>query len=93
MQEVEREYIIRSTRAVAFGGKKVTFLDHSQSNIPLPSPRYLAMHAAFAKALHQSGAGQYFDSALSDNMHEASVLSSDGTSDIGFLLSSLVLGG
>jgi hypothetical protein len=41
-------------------GNKVVFADNSGRGIPLPDPRYLAVHAAFAKVLHSSGVGKYF---------------------------------
>ena len=33
-------------------------------DIPLPNPRYLAIHAAVAEILHTSAAGEFFDSLL-----------------------------
>ncbi|KIJ91979.1 hypothetical protein K443DRAFT_126075 [Laccaria amethystina LaAM-08-1] len=53
----------------------VTFADHSGDfipgssrkkprSIPLPNPRYLAIHAAIAGILHMSGAGKFFDELL-----------------------------
>ena len=38
---------------------------HEQKcDIPLPNPRYLAIHAAIAEILHTSAAGEFFDSLL-----------------------------
>ncbi len=38
---------------------------HEQKrDIPLPNPRYLAIHAAVAEILHMSAAGQFFDDLL-----------------------------
>ncbi|KAF8229850.1 hypothetical protein L208DRAFT_1401444 [Tricholoma matsutake] len=41
-------------------GNRVAFADKSGRGIPLPDPRFLALHAAFAKVLHSSGVGKYF---------------------------------
>ncbi|KAF8573903.1 hypothetical protein K439DRAFT_1399426 [Ramaria rubella] len=47
--------------------------------LPLPDPRYLALHAACAKVAHVSGAGQYVESVYRD-MDSAEVLASNGSS-------------
>jgi hypothetical protein len=59
----------------------VTFEDHSGDfisgssrkrlrSIPLPSPHYLAIHAAIAEVLHMSGAGKFFDELLKEYKDE-----------------------
>jgi len=45
--------------------------------IPLPSRRYLELHAACCRIAHLSGAGQYIDKHLRD-MESKQVLSGDG---------------
>ena len=50
----------------------ITFRDRSHDfspssisrDIPLPNPRYLAIHAAIARILHMSNAGKFFDELL-----------------------------
>ncbi|KZP33596.1 hypothetical protein FIBSPDRAFT_847512, partial [Athelia psychrophila] len=47
--------------------------------LPLPDPRYLALHAACAKIAHTSGAAEAIDSCLRD-YEEIHVLACDGSS-------------
>ncbi|KAF9449077.1 hypothetical protein P691DRAFT_728548 [Macrolepiota fuliginosa MF-IS2] len=49
--------------------RRVTFKDHSGSAIPVPNPDALAIHAAFAKVLKDSGAVEHFADAY-DEMYE-----------------------
>lgn len=51
----------------------------SRSNIPVPDPRYLALHAACAKVVHQSGMAEILDKLIED-LERTDVLSSDGSS-------------
>ncbi|KAG9021077.1 hypothetical protein FS837_007589 [Tulasnella sp. UAMH 9824] len=51
----------------------------SRGGIPLPDPRYLALHAACAKVVHQSGIAKMLDKLLED-LERTNVLSSDGSS-------------
>lgn len=39
----------------------MTFADDSSNSIPLPKPEYLALHAAIAHILHETGLGEYFE--------------------------------
>ncbi|KAF8575615.1 hypothetical protein K439DRAFT_1369508 [Ramaria rubella] len=48
-------------------------------SLPLPDPRYLALHAACAKVAHLSGAGEYVESVYRD-MDSAEVLANNGSS-------------
>ena len=57
--------------------REVTFT--SQCNLPLPSPKYLRIHAACCRIAHLSGAAEYLDKIYRDE-EELSVLSSDGAS-------------
>lgn len=70
--------------------KRVTFADHSNSAIPPPDPRIFKLHAALARVLFASNAGDYFDSVWSSAINSG-VLNTDGSSDIGALLSALAL--
>lgn len=74
----------------AFSNKRVTFVNHSNSDIPLPDPKILRLHAALARVLFASGAGEYFDHVWR-SATTLGVLKEDGTSDIGALLSALAL--
>jgi len=48
-------------------------------HVPLPSPLYLKIHAAFAKVAHLSGAADFIDRVYED-LEEMDVLASDGSS-------------
>lgn len=41
--------------------QQVRFQDHSKHGMPLPHPKFIAIHAAFAHVLHLSGAGKVMD--------------------------------
>ncbi|KAF7968174.1 hypothetical protein HWV62_31680 [Athelia sp. TMB] len=73
-----------------FSNKRVTFKDHSDSNIPLPDPQIFKLHAALSRVLYASGAGEYFDQVWRSAAN-LGVLKEDGSSDIGALLSALAL--
>lgn len=55
------------------------FKIETTSDVPLPDPRYLALHAACAKIAHKSGAAETIDLLLRD-YEELLVLSPDGSS-------------
>lgn len=55
-------------------------------NIDIPLPRLLAIHRACCLIMHASGAGEYIDKLL-DDMEDSVVLRSDGTTDIGAMVS------
>ena len=57
----------------------VTFTTRDPEKLPLPSPEYLKIHAAYAKVAHLSGAGEHIDKVLRELEH-TKVLSNDGTS-------------
>lgn len=61
-------------------GVQITFTtaDH---NLPIPDPRYLAIHAACAQVIHATGMAKCLDKVLQD-MEEMDVLPEDGCSDI-----------
>lgn len=62
-----------------------TFTDLSRENISLPSPKFLAVHAAFARVLHESGAGDYLES-MHEDTEDIATFASDGSTNIGDLL-------
>ncbi|KAI0079163.1 hypothetical protein K474DRAFT_1592591 [Panus rudis PR-1116 ss-1] len=57
----------------------VRFENHANYAYPLPSPRYLQIHAHCCRIAHLSGGAQYLDSRLRD-IEETHVLSTDGSS-------------
>ncbi|KAH7910681.1 hypothetical protein BJ138DRAFT_1064691 [Hygrophoropsis aurantiaca] len=59
--------------------KTVTFENHSDLDLPLPSPTYLKIHAAYARVAHHSGAAEQIDKVLGE-MEDIQILSEDGTS-------------
>ncbi|KAI6028991.1 hypothetical protein EDC04DRAFT_2572705 [Pisolithus marmoratus] len=59
--------------------KYVTFSTPEPKKLPLPSPTYLAIHAACAKVAHLSGAAQYI-ADIFRHMEDILVLAGDGGS-------------
>jgi hypothetical protein len=59
--------------------KSVTFTTPDQDKLPVPSPDYLAIHAACAKVAHLSGAAECIDK-LYEDMDDSETLAPDGTS-------------
>ncbi|KAI6012252.1 hypothetical protein EDC04DRAFT_2905058 [Pisolithus marmoratus] len=59
--------------------KYVTFSTPDPQRLPLPSPTYLAIHAACAKVAHLSGAAEYIEKILR-RMEDTCVLAEDGGS-------------
>jgi hypothetical protein len=58
------KYTVHWFRRVPAGLRNFTevqFQDHSQTGIQLPSPTFIALHAAVAHVLHLSGAGEVID--------------------------------
>ncbi|CAE6521110.1 unnamed protein product [Rhizoctonia solani] len=73
-------YVINWARRL-FGiprGAEVTFTDHG-TGLELPDARLIAIHAACAKVVHQSGMAKFIDNTLRD-MEETAVLAEDGSS-------------
>ncbi|KAI0351275.1 hypothetical protein OH77DRAFT_1429787 [Trametes cingulata] len=58
--------------------QEVTFTSH-HPELPLPSPKYLRIHAACCRIAHMSGAAEYLDLVLHE-LEEMQVLACDGTS-------------
>ncbi|CDO78046.1 hypothetical protein BN946_scf184724.g10 [Trametes cinnabarina] len=57
---------------------QVTFVSH-RPELPLPSPKYLRIHAACCRIAHLSGAAEHLDLIFRD-MEELKVLAHDGSS-------------
>ena len=56
----------------------VTFTS-AVAGLPLPDPRYLALHAACAKVAHLSGAAEYIEKSFRE-LEDTKVLASNGSS-------------
>ncbi|CAE6468112.1 unnamed protein product [Rhizoctonia solani] len=80
VQETNDTYAICSAWRVAGipTGATVKFADNG-SGLELPDPRLIAIHAACAKVLDQSGMAEFVDNELRD-MEETPVLAEDGSS-------------
>ena len=77
---VEHTYNVCSRQPYISAGLPATVTFTSAfPELPLPDPRYLALHAACAKVAHLSGAGEYIERTFRelDNMK---VLASNGSS-------------
>ncbi|KAF8483126.1 hypothetical protein JB92DRAFT_2763245 [Gautieria morchelliformis] len=57
----------------------ITLTSPDVTNLPVPSPRYLRLHASCCCIIHLSGAGEYIDKIFRD-MNEGLVLAADGSS-------------
>ena len=60
-----------------YGGREIKFI--AREGLPVPSPEWLALHAACAKVAHLSGAAEYIETILRD-AEETTVLAADGSS-------------
>ncbi|KIJ29826.1 hypothetical protein M422DRAFT_36806, partial [Sphaerobolus stellatus SS14] len=85
--EVQHCYVA-SSQYKGFDNIHVDF--RSNSRVLPPNPRYLAIHAAFAKVLFASGAGKYIGRYYRDQA-EIGVLASNGSTDVSILLSRLYM--
>ena len=81
VQEQENTYRLeaRDPRILTGFPRTVTFSTDDPVNLPVPSPNYLALHAACAKVAHLSGAAEYIDAVWSE-MEEALFLAENGSS-------------
>lgn len=59
--------------------KEVVFTNHAPDDIPLPSKKYLTLHAACCKVASMSGAAEFLDGVDRD-FEETDALASDGRS-------------
>ena len=77
---MENTYAIRATRDFYLSSfKKNTITFQTETDIPLPDPDYLRIHAACCRVAHLSGATGYMDKILED-LEAMRVLSKDGSS-------------
>jgi hypothetical protein len=72
---------------MGFNDKLIALQDVTCGAIALPDPEVLAIHAAFSRVFHASGAAEYIDQILDRDGDVTRVLSWDGASDTGLLLS------
>lgn len=81
IQGEENEYKLEAADPIDLRGypEYVTFTTPDRVQFPLPSPAYLAIHAACAKIAHLSGAAECIDKFYRD-MEDGTVLHSDGAS-------------
>ena len=73
------QYALRARNAYVLEGLPATITFIASADLPLPDPRYLALHAACAKVAHLSGAGEYIDTFYRD-IDTTLVLAKDGLS-------------
>ena len=75
------EYKLEAARSFFLYGypELVTFTTPDQDKLPVPSPDYLAIHAACARVAHLSGAAECIDKFYQD-MEDSKTLAPDGTS-------------
>ncbi|KIH90929.1 hypothetical protein SPBR_00979 [Sporothrix brasiliensis 5110] len=74
------------------GSSKVQFI-RADSNVPMPDPDYLKVHQSIGQILQVSGFGRVISIALEDSWLalDCRGLHPDGTTDVGALLSNLLL--
>lgn len=89
-QDSSDTYIIRTYEentayALFFpSSMRVTFFANG-TDVPLPNPRLLEVHAAIARVLHASGSAEYIDKVLRDR-EDIRCLATDGSTDIAAML-------
>jgi len=76
---IPNQYTLHSVHPFVLANLPQTVTFTAQNNLPLPSQRYLALHAACAKVAHLSGAGEYID-AVDRDIDTTRVLARDGSS-------------
>ena len=77
---MENTYVIRAKRDHRLRSCKtnpITF--QTETDLPLPNPDYLRIHAACCRVAHLSGAAEHMDKVLED-LGDMRVLSKDGSS-------------
>ena len=77
-QDLINQYAVHATTPFIVG-IPATIMLIAQASLPLPDPRYLALHATCARVAHLSGAGEYIETFDRD-METTLVLAKDGTS-------------
>ena len=80
-QKEENKYMLRASDPIVLRGfpEYVTFTTPDPARLPVPSPKYLAIHAACAEIAHLSGAAKCINKHYRD-MEEQTTLDSDGAS-------------
>jgi hypothetical protein len=78
-QDVINQYALRARYPGTLHSLPATVTFIAQADLPLPEPRYLALHAACAKVAHLSGAGECID-AVNRDIDTTLVLAKDGSS-------------
>jgi hypothetical protein len=64
--------------------RRVTLRSHD-GRYAAPNPKFLQVHAAVARILHLTGAGEYIEKVLRERK-AISYLATDGSTDVGRLL-------
>ena len=79
------EYRVGTQHRNTYTDTIVTFVDHSNGGIEVPSAEFLALHAAFARVFYASGAAEYIEQIWRDPsaVHQ---LRSNGSSDAATLI-------
>jgi hypothetical protein len=84
LQPTPHTYRVKAIFPVRYLGipETVTFTTPDSVHLPLPSPRYLHLHAVCARVVQLSGAGPYMQTILQDmdDMDDMCALESDGSS-------------
>jgi hypothetical protein len=78
-QGVINQYALRATSPNILNPLPATVTFIARGGLPLPDPRYLALHAACARVSHLSGAGEYIDTVNRD-IDATLILAKDGSS-------------
>jgi len=80
-QHEENKYKLEAAEALILRGypEYVTFTTPDPVKLPVPSPTYLAIHAACAKVAHLSGAARCIDKFYQD-MEDGTTLDPNGAS-------------
>lgn len=66
---------------IAAFSRDIVFTTPDEEHLPVPDPRYLALHVACAHVAHLSGASEYIDEVLRD-LETTGVLAPHGNSDV-----------
>ena len=61
-QDVPHRYNVRNGFQRLIAGVVVTFTTPDEEKLPLPSPKFLSLHATCSKVAYLSGTADYFES-------------------------------
>lgn len=84
-QDNPHEYQVNTKFKHLYKDAIVKFVDRSNTGIEVPSAELLALHAAFARVFHASGAAEYIEQIRKDPS-TAHQLQSNGLSDVAALI-------